>query len=430
MTKLLVDYASNQAGAKVLAQSDGLQSVSDILASDENRYLLSLCSNKVWFTIRLSDEVFVEKVGIVARELFASTFRHIQILGSRQYPTTEWRVLGEIETNALENQEWFDVSASSLCSKCYVKYLKIRVLTHHALEGYTNCALTRVQVFGSNLMQSLDKIQSLNNTITETVAAKTPTFAKIGIEKLQEWILPPGESVAQPPPQPIVPETTPSQPPTAPSGDNPLVTFLEEMAQLKKQYVSMAGSLYSMNEVLKAHSSQISSDANRRGDLMNGGNQTTGSESMGAGAIVVTFFGKSYNLPRASLGNLELVLVVVVITQIITMVLVLKSRNGRGDPVIQNGINRSTSVVVDFQREESSEIGGGGDDALSHSRILKRGGNYATPLKKRKHGIWKPRIRRSVFYHYMDIPKPQADDIHPSLLADHATPAPIHAKEE
>ena len=251
-TRLLVDHASAHSGGKILSHSDKLRGVNDVLVLDDNRYLLTQCSNKVWFTIRLADEIFVDRVGLVASELFASTFRHIQILGSRQYPTSDWRVLGEIETNPMENQEWFDLSAGSECSKCYVRFVKIRVLTHHALEGYTNCALTRFQVFGSTVLQSLDKIQAATG---QTEGTKLPSFVKLPIGTLSEQI---AERMRQirglpPVPPPTIPEPPPPELPLEPEEDNnsPLLKFIEEMTILKRQYASVANNLHSLNETLK-----------------------------------------------------------------------------------------------------------------------------------------------------------------------------------
>ncbi|KAF4701216.1 hypothetical protein FOZ63_008914, partial [Perkinsus olseni] len=42
---------------------------------------------------------------------------------------------------------------------CYVKYIKIRVLTSHTMEGYGICTLTRLQLFGGTLLQNLHKLQ-------------------------------------------------------------------------------------------------------------------------------------------------------------------------------------------------------------------------------------------------------------------------------
>lgn len=247
-TRLLVDHASASAGAKIVSYSPGMRGVNDILVSDDNKYLLTVCS-AVWFTIRLADEVFVEKIGLVASELFASTFRHLQILGSRNLPTTEWRILGEIETNPMENQELFDIGASSECNKCYVKYIKVRVLTHHALEGYTNCALTRFQVFGSTVLQSLDKIRQE----TPPAGSRLPTFVRTSVHTLAELM---EERISQlngvpyvaPPAAEIEPVITVDPPTTDEEERNPLLKFVEEMALLKKQYAMVANTLQTIND--------------------------------------------------------------------------------------------------------------------------------------------------------------------------------------
>jgi len=397
MAKLLVDYSSSHSGAKILASSDHLQGVSDILVADDNRYLLTQCSNKVWFTVRLADEVFIEKIGLIASELFASTFRHIQILGSRQYPTSEWRVLGEIETNPLETQEWFDLSASSHCSKCYVKYLKIRVLTHHALEGYTNCALTRIQVFGSTLLQSLDKIQNMNSTAggsgPSVAANRDPSFVKAPIEKLYKMMVVAEPDVPQvvspinptPLPSPVTPPPPPQQPPAeepktvSDESNNPLLSFVEEMTQLKKQYAAMSHSLYAMNEVLRNQAVT---------------NQT-GSAASNSATITVSILGTSFVVSR-NWDATKLLVIVLVIVQCMTMYMVV-SRSGSRDK------NGEHAVVIDFHHEDPST-----GDLRDTSRI-KNTKPFVTPMKKRHHGIWKPRIRRSVFYHYMGIPNKMDD---------------------
>ncbi|EER14487.1 hypothetical protein Pmar_PMAR024374 [Perkinsus marinus ATCC 50983] len=114
---------------------------------------------KKWITFALDDDTYVEKIALDTKEYFSSTFRHLQILGSRKYPTDTWRVLGEIETDPTETQQWFDLSHTSRCAKCYVKYIKIRVLTSHTMEGYGICTLTRLQLFGGTLLQNLHRLQ-------------------------------------------------------------------------------------------------------------------------------------------------------------------------------------------------------------------------------------------------------------------------------
>ncbi|EER14485.1 conserved hypothetical protein [Perkinsus marinus ATCC 50983] len=159
-TRTLVDHASVNGGAKLLGAADGLSHPSDVLNGDDGKYMMCQCDlRKKWITFALDDDTYVEKIALDTKEYFSSTFRHLQILGSRKYPTDTWRVLGEIETDPTETQQWFDLSHTSRCAKCYVKYIKIRVLTSHTMEGYAMCTLTRVQIFGSTMIQSIGKLQ-------------------------------------------------------------------------------------------------------------------------------------------------------------------------------------------------------------------------------------------------------------------------------
>ncbi|KAF4651982.1 Golgi transport complex subunit 3, partial [Perkinsus olseni] len=159
-TRTLVDHASINGGAKLLGAADGLSHPGAVLNADDGKYMMCQCDlRKKWLTFALDDDTYVDKIALDTKEYFSSTFRHLQVLGSRKYPTDTWRVLGEIETDPTETQQWFDLSHTSRCAKCYVKYIKIRVLTSHTMEGYGICTLTRLQLFGGTLLQNLHKLQ-------------------------------------------------------------------------------------------------------------------------------------------------------------------------------------------------------------------------------------------------------------------------------
>jgi len=147
------DYASVGAGARLVTHARGIKKASAILSHD-SEYLRTLCDNRAWFVVSLLEDLFLEHVGLVTLEFFASGFRHLQILGSSKYPTDRWRLLGEIETNGTATHELFDVG--SRCrhqtDMCWVRFLKVRVLSHHELEDNSYCALTRFQAFGSTQM--------------------------------------------------------------------------------------------------------------------------------------------------------------------------------------------------------------------------------------------------------------------------------------
>ena len=416
LTKLLVDHASAQSGGKILAHSDNLRGVSDILAADGNRYLLTVCSSKAWFTIRLADEVFIEKIGVIANELFASTFRHIQILGSRQFPTNEWRVLGDIETNPMETQEWFDLSAASQCSKCYVKYLKIRVLTHHALEGYTNCALTRIQVFGSTVLQSLDRIQGMNSSVAaENGVSNTgqiPAFVKMGaraaeivearVRYLNGGVPSDGGS---PPIDPSSgdhrnpPMTESPEPPPSPGHDdenNPLLKFIEEMTVLKKQYQSVANSVFAMNELMKTHSEMITSS---HGESAGGKNETLvpKEETTIFPGVVISILGVPLTFPKLKIDVLWAVIACLAIVQAATLVAVMKRTATPTPPPPP-----VRSIMVSLNQQEETGTSG--------RRFSVR--PQAVQFKKRHHGLWRPKLRRALFH------QADADDDLPRVMTE------------
>jgi hypothetical protein len=353
MTKLLVDHAANQSGGKILTQSDGIRGVSEILGADSTRYLLTLCTNKVWFTIRLSDDVFVERIGFVASELFASTFRHIQVLGSRQYPTNEWRVLGEVETNPVENQEWFDISASSECSKCYVRYIKIRVLSHHALEGYSNCALTRVQVFGSTVLQSLDRFQA-NRT--------EPDLPKRDEKPADE-------------------ENT------------PLLKFIEEMTQLKKQYQSVASSVFAMNEIIKAQQKIIDHDGKTSLITPDFFSPTDPAGRVIIKTISIFDYKMTIRIPT-EFDMTHIVLGLLVSYQVVAFLTKLIRRT---TDVSEDSSKTPQSIVV------SMHSSGERDDTGMYGSRRFSIRPQPTQFKKRHHGLWRPKIRKVWYQHHARI---------------------------
>ncbi|CAK0807576.1 unnamed protein product, partial [Prorocentrum cordatum] len=147
------DYASAGAGARLVKHAKGILHARTILSPDTSTYMLASCSMRTWFVVSLLEDLFLEYIGLVSLELFASGFRHLQVLGSTKYPTDEWTVLGVVETNFTGSYELFDIGARCRQeAECWVRFLKIRVLSHHEMEDNTFCALTRFQAFGSTQM--------------------------------------------------------------------------------------------------------------------------------------------------------------------------------------------------------------------------------------------------------------------------------------
>ncbi|CAE8615683.1 unnamed protein product [Polarella glacialis] len=148
------DYASERAGARLVTHAKGLLHAKAVVSPDKSQYMLADCDARTWFVVSLLEDLFLQHIGLVHLELFASGFRHLQILGSSKYPTEQWRLLGEIESNSTAAYELFDIGSrcTRMADLCWVRFLKVRVLSHHQVEDNSFCALTRFQAFGSTQM--------------------------------------------------------------------------------------------------------------------------------------------------------------------------------------------------------------------------------------------------------------------------------------
>jgi len=160
ISKMDLDYASHAAGAKILDSSPGMISPSHILKGDPSAYMLAPCTKtSTSFVIGLAEVISLEKIGFISLEFFASQFRHIQILGSSTFPTDRWRILGEVELALSKTHQIFDLEPRCREQEngCWVRFLKIRILSQYNMDNSIYCALTNIQVFGSTVLKELDK---------------------------------------------------------------------------------------------------------------------------------------------------------------------------------------------------------------------------------------------------------------------------------
>ena len=79
---------------------------------------------------------------------YSSTVRQFLVLGSHQYPASEWSLLGKFEAGPEFGEQTF-----VLPQKVWARYLKFRFVTHYEDEFY--CTLTVIRVFGSTHIESI-----------------------------------------------------------------------------------------------------------------------------------------------------------------------------------------------------------------------------------------------------------------------------------
>ncbi|EFJ30725.1 hypothetical protein SELMODRAFT_409316 [Selaginella moellendorffii] len=151
------NYAAAANGARVVSLNIEARGGGNILNRYKDQYYSSPCSAEDKFVVvELSKEIFVGAILIASYNDDSSHPRDLEILGSLEYPAEEWKLLGRLEAKD-------DIGAFQVFilprSDHSVRYLKLRILSHHREE--TLCTLgtmmvyeplikrTRPQVFGA-----------------------------------------------------------------------------------------------------------------------------------------------------------------------------------------------------------------------------------------------------------------------------------------
>lgn len=153
------DYGSKEAGARVAEQSPELKNVRALQVVDRDSYMITRCSTPLYFVLQLPENVFLRAVALETRESFTDTFKHVALLASNEFPTRQWRLLATLRTNPLVEREIFNVENECRDKKppsCWVRYVKVVFLDTYRRGDYHYCTLTRLQLFGSDILQKLE----------------------------------------------------------------------------------------------------------------------------------------------------------------------------------------------------------------------------------------------------------------------------------
>ncbi|XP_026193874.1 uncharacterized protein LOC34621874 [Cyclospora cayetanensis] len=156
--RLHFNFASLDAGARIIASSSGTQHIKAVQRPDADTYMLVPCSVvPKYFVLSFSETLKIDYVAVQSFEIYANAFWHIQLLGADSYPTRQWRLLANLQTAADVSSELFNVKAEcAALGSCWTKFLKVRLLTHHDEGSHYYCSLTSFQVFGATGVQFLE----------------------------------------------------------------------------------------------------------------------------------------------------------------------------------------------------------------------------------------------------------------------------------
>ncbi|KDO31955.1 hypothetical protein SPRG_03170 [Saprolegnia parasitica CBS 223.65] len=125
----------------------------NLLVPDKDRYMLIPCSaDKKWIVISLSEDIHAEAIAIANYEKFSSMTKEFLVLGSINYPTDTWVVLGHFNALHKNGEQLFNFQ-----EKHHVRYLKLRLNSHYGAEYY--CTMSQIKVYGRTFTQVISQLE-------------------------------------------------------------------------------------------------------------------------------------------------------------------------------------------------------------------------------------------------------------------------------
>eukprot|EP00741_Cyanophora_paradoxa_P015807 tig00020904_g15260.t1 len=194
------NYASFDSGAKVLSANPEAQGSSAVLVEDKDKYMLTPCgAPEKQLVVELSEEILITTLSLANFEYYSSSFKDFQLFGSNTYPVRQWAHLGDFRAQSARGVQRFLVP-----HRAWVRYLRIRFLSHYGREYY--CTLSQIKVHGNTMLEDLkseierssEEVHRVNAAIAKTAAPAPPP--------------PPTPPVAAPLPT-LAPAPAPEEPP-------------------------------------------------------------------------------------------------------------------------------------------------------------------------------------------------------------------------
>ncbi|CAI5726953.1 unnamed protein product [Peronospora destructor] len=128
--------------------------------------MLTPCSNsRKWVVISLSEDVHADAIAVANYEKFSSTVKDFIVLGSINYPTDTWLVLGNFTATHTNGEQIFQLDAQQ-----HVRYIKFHFLSYYGSEYY--CTLSQLRVFGRTFTQVISQLEKSIDAEVEALDAQ------------------------------------------------------------------------------------------------------------------------------------------------------------------------------------------------------------------------------------------------------------------
>ncbi|XP_010498777.1 PREDICTED: uncharacterized protein slp1-like [Camelina sativa] len=156
------NYASASKGAKVLSSNKEAKGAASILSRDSDKYLRNPCSTEGKFVVvELSEETLVNTIKLANFEHYSSNLKEFELQGTLVYPTDAWVHMGNFTASNVKHEQNF-----TLLDPKWVRYLKLKFLSHYGSEFY--CTLSLMEVYGvdavERMLEDLISVQDNKNT--------------------------------------------------------------------------------------------------------------------------------------------------------------------------------------------------------------------------------------------------------------------------
>eukprot|EP00181_Compsopogon_caeruleus_P001244 CAMPEP_0184689268 /NCGR_PEP_ID=MMETSP0312-20130426/30562_1 /TAXON_ID=31354 /ORGANISM="Compsopogon coeruleus, Strain SAG 36.94" /LENGTH=583 /DNA_ID=CAMNT_0027146599 /DNA_START=11 /DNA_END=1759 /DNA_ORIENTATION=- len=153
----LFNFASVDAGARVVSANRGATGASNVISSDKDKYFLSPCQvpngegpNERWVVIEVSEDIIMSSIEVANYEFYSSPPRKIVVGGAKLYPPVSWKVLGEFPFENSHQNQRFDLGKTAI-----VRYLKVFFVGEQDSEYY--CTISEIRIFGKRLIDDWDE---------------------------------------------------------------------------------------------------------------------------------------------------------------------------------------------------------------------------------------------------------------------------------
>lgn len=144
------NFAAADAGARVLAYSEGVVGARNVLIGSVDKYLLAPCegaglAGSRWVDLELSEDVILESVETANFEYYSSSARKVAVLGAGSYPPKKWNVLGVFDFHNIKTVQRFQIS-----KRVVTRFLRVVYAGKQGNEYY--CPVSTIRAFGKNLI--------------------------------------------------------------------------------------------------------------------------------------------------------------------------------------------------------------------------------------------------------------------------------------